>query len=320
MIYRIKNCVIYSLSLSRSLVLFCLLFIGNDAIAGSHSLSADSNWWVWPLALFVVSFLIGIVGVLGGVGGAVLFVPIVSGFFPFHLDFVRGAGLLIALAGALAASPKLLKTGLADLRLVMPMAVIASISSIFGALIGLAMPANIVQTCLGITILLIVFIMYKSKESEFPRVPTSDSLSNSLKIYGIYHDPAIKRDVSWRVHRTIPGLVLFVGIGFLAGLFGLGAGWANVPVLNLVLGAPLKLSVASSKFLLSIVDTSAVWVYINQGAVLAIIAVPSVIGVMLGSLIGVRLLATTQSKYIRIVIIALLFFAGLRALLKGLGI
>lgn len=320
MIYRIKNSPTNLLSWSRLFVLFCLLFIGNDAFADNNSSSTGNNWWVWPLALFVVSFLIGIVGVLGGVGGAVLFVPIVSGFFPFHLDFVRGAGLLIALAGALAASPKLLKTGFADLRLVMPMAFIASISSIFGALIGLAMPANVVQTCLGITILLIVFLMYKSKESEFPRVPASDSLSNSLKIYGIYHDPAIKQDVSWRVHRTIPGLFLFVGIGFLAGLFGVGAGWANVPVLNLVLGAPLKISVASSKFLLSIVDTSAVWVYINEGAVLAIIAVPSVIGVMLGSLIGVRLLVTTQSKYIRIVIIALLFLAGLRALLKGLGI
>ena len=315
-----KNSVSQSLSISRLSVLLCLSLIGNDVLADNNTLTVDNNWWVWPLALFIVSFLIGVVGVLGGVGGGVLFVPIVSGFFPFHLDFVRGAGLLIALAGALAASPKLLKTSLADLRLVMPMAFIASISSIFGALIGLAMPANIVQICLGIAILLIVYLMYKSKESEFPRVPASDSLSNSLRIYGIYHDPAINRDVSWRVHRTIPALFLFIGIGFLAGLFGLGAGWANVPVLNLVLGAPLKLSVASSKFLLSIVDTSAVWVYINQGAVLAIIAVPSVIGVMLGSLIGVKLLAIIQSKYIRIIIIVLLFFAGLRALLKGLEI
>jgi uncharacterized membrane protein YfcA len=307
--------------ITRRLVFLMLCLLASGAVHADSNLDTiDNQWWVWPLALLIVSFLIGVVGVLGGVGGGVLFVPIVSGFFPFHLDFVRGAGLLIALAGALAASPKLLKTSLADIRLVMPMAFIASISSIFGAIIGLAMPANIVQICLGIAILLIVYLMYKSKESEFPRVPSSDYLSNSLKIYGIYHDPAIKKDVSWRIHRTVPGLFLFVGIGFLAGLFGLGAGWANVPVLNLVLGAPLKLSVASSKFLLSIVDTSAVWVYINQGAVLAIIAVPSVIGVMLGSLIGVRLLANIQSKYIRIIIIVLLFFAGLRALLKGLGI
>ena len=79
-------------------------------------------WWVWPILLYIVTFVMGIAAVLGGVGGGVLFVPIISGFFPFHLDFVRGAGLLVALAGALAAGPGLLKMNLASLRLAMPVA------------------------------------------------------------------------------------------------------------------------------------------------------------------------------------------------------
>jgi uncharacterized membrane protein YfcA len=62
-------------------------------------------WWFWPMALFVTCFLIGIVAVPAGIGGGTLFVPIIGGFFPFHLDFVRGAGLLVALASALAAGP-----------------------------------------------------------------------------------------------------------------------------------------------------------------------------------------------------------------------
>ncbi len=113
-----------------------LICLSLPALAESSQQGSSSvAWWVWPLSLLIVSFLIGIVGVLGGVGGGVLFVPIVSGFFPFHLDFVRGAGLLIALAGALAASPKLLKTGMADVRLVMPLALIASISEFVSLLI-----------------------------------------------------------------------------------------------------------------------------------------------------------------------------------------
>ena len=44
---------------------------------------------------------LGVVAVLTGVGGGVLFVPIVGAFFPFHLDFVRGAGLLLAAASGL---------------------------------------------------------------------------------------------------------------------------------------------------------------------------------------------------------------------------
>ena len=98
-------------------------------------------WWVWPLALFVACFLMGIVAVPAGIGGGTLFVPIVGGFFPFHLDFVRGAGLLVALASALAAGPMLLRGGLASLRLALPLALLASASSIGGAMLGLAMPA-----------------------------------------------------------------------------------------------------------------------------------------------------------------------------------
>ena len=66
---------------------------------------STAPWWIWPLALFITTFILGILAVLGGVGGGVLFVPIVGGFFPFNIDFVRGAGLLVALAGALAAGP-----------------------------------------------------------------------------------------------------------------------------------------------------------------------------------------------------------------------
>ncbi|HEC96654.1 MAG TPA: sulfite exporter TauE/SafE family protein, partial [Nitrospirae bacterium] len=75
---------------------------------------------MWPAILFVFTFFLGILAVVAGVGGGVLFVPIVSSFFPFNLDFVRGAGLLVALTGALSAGPGLLKRGLADLRLALP--------------------------------------------------------------------------------------------------------------------------------------------------------------------------------------------------------
>jgi uncharacterized membrane protein YfcA len=277
-------------------------------------------WWVWPLSLLVICFVLGMIAVPAGVGGGVLFVPIVSGFFPFHLDFVRGAGLLVALASAVAAAPGLLRAGLADLRLALPLALLASASSIVGALVGLALPAALVQTALGITILCIVALLWLAKKSEFPEVGPTDTVAAALRIHGVFYDAVHRREIAWQVHRTPLGLVLFVGIGMLAGLFGLGAGWANVPALNFVMGVPLRLSAGSSGFILSIVDSSAVWVYINKGAVLAIIAAPSVIGMMLGAFIGARLLRIIKASAIRKLVIVMLLAAGLRALAKGLDI
>ncbi len=283
-------------------------------------LAAQAPWWVWPLALFVVCFFLGMIAVPAGVGGGVLFVPIVAGFFPFHLDFVRGAGLLVALSGALAAGPKLLSGGLANLRLGLPLAVVASASSIGGALLGLALPAAAVQAALGIAILGIVAVMLLVRNSELPHVAQPDRLSVALGMHGIFRDGATGQEHAWQVHRTPLGLVLFAGIGVLAGLFGLGAGWANLPVLNLVMGVPLKVSAGTSGFILSLVDSSAAWIYLNKGAVLPIIAAPSVIGMMLGARIGARILHVVKASAIRQLVIALLLFAGVRALLKGLGI
>lgn len=291
-----------------------------DAAQTMAEAAGEHAWWFWPLVLFIVTFVLGILAVLGGVGGGVLYVPIISGFFPFHLDFVRGAGLLVALSGALAAGPGLLKAGLASLRLAIPVAMIASTCAIAGAMIGLALPTNIVQIFLGVTIIGICVLMFTAKKAEYPDVPQSDKLSSVLRIYGVYYEDSSGKEVDWKVHRTPLGLVLFVGIGLMAGMFGLGAGWANVPVLNLVMGAPLKISVATSKFLLSITDTSAAWVYLNKGCVIPMMVVPSLVGIMLGSFVGVRLLKIAKPTFIRWMVIVILAFAGIRAFLKGVGI
>lgn len=291
-----------------------------EAFAADAAAGADWPWWAWPLALFVACFLLGIIAVPAGVGGGVLFVPIVSGFFPFHLDYVRGAGLLVALAGALAAGPKLLDGGLANLRVGLPMALVASTSSIFGAMLGLALPTSAVQVALGVAILGIVAVMAAVKNAEFPHVERPDAISQALGMHGIFRDGATGREFEWRTHRTPAGFALFAVIGVLAGLFGLGAGWANLPVLNLVMGLPLKVAAGTSGFVLSLVDSSAAWIYVNQGAVLPMVAAPSVLGMMLGARLGARVLNIVKAATVRKLVLALLVFAGLRALAKGFGV
>ena len=309
-------------ALSRTWVLPALVvLLAVPAQAAQSVIPASSlPWWFWPLALFITCFFIGIVAVPAGIGGGTLFVPIIGGFFPFHLDFVRGAGLLVALASALAAGPLLLRGGLASLRLALPLALLASMSSIAGAVLGLALPASTIQTALGVIVLGIVVLMLASKKSEFPHVAQPDRLSSALGIHGIFVDGASGRTIDWQVHRTPLGLLLFLVIGVMAGMFGIGAGWANVPALNLLMGAPLKVSAGTSGLVLSLVDSSAAWVYLNRGAVLPMIAVPSVVGIMLGARIGARLLHVLKGSVIRKMVIALLLFAGIRALLKGLGL
>ena len=308
------------MTIRRAFLAAALLALSAGAHAATSAGGGAVAWWVWPLGLFVACFAMGIVAVPAGIGGGTLFVPIVGSFFPFHLDFVRGAGLLVALASALSAGPTLLRSGLGSLRLTLPLALLASVSSIVGALLGLALPVQVIEMLLGGTVLAIVTLMLVLKRSEFPVVERPDALARALALHGFFVDGATGRTVHWQVHRTQAGLLTFVAIGMLAGLFGIGAGWANVPALNLLMGTPLKLAAGTSGVVLSLVDSSAAWVYLHKGAVLPMIAVPSVLGMMLGARIGAHLLDRLDGAVIRRLVIGVLLFAGVRSLLKGTGL
>lgn len=308
------------LLVSGLLLAVMLLVMPDSALAADILPGGDIAWWVWVSGIFVFSFVLGIIAVIAGVGGGVLFVPIVSSFFPFHIDYVRAAGLLVALSGALSAGSLLLKKGLANLRLGLPMALLGSVSSIFGALVGLALPSSFVQLSLGIVIIAIAVLMVMSKSAAVPGSTDPDCFSQLLGISGMYFDTSLQQQVNWNIHRTALGGILFVFIGFLGGMFGLGAGFANVPVFNLLMGVPLKVAVGTSGLVLSINGSAAVWVYLLKGAVLPLIAIPAVAGMMAGSRIGAWLLPRFHPGSIRIIVIVILVLAGVRSLLKGIGV
>ena len=173
---------------------------------------------------------------------------------------------------------------------------------------------------LGVLVLGIVGLMLSTNSSEFPHVTATDRWRQALGLHGVFVDGATGQTISWQVQRTPQGMMVFLVIGLLGGMFGIGAGWANVPALNLLMGAPLKVASGTSSLVLSLASSSAAWVYLNRGAVLPMVAVPSVVGMMVGAKIGARLLDVLKGSVIRKMVIGLLLFAGLRALLKGLGI
>lgn len=307
-----------------SFIFITLLLLGTavcaEGVPAEGDVSAEIPWWVWALLLFGLTFVIGILAVIGGFGGGILFVPIVSALFPFHLDFVRGAGIMVAMTGALAANPRLIRTDLANLRMALPFALIGSVGSIAGAVIGFALPEETVKFLLGVVIMGIMIIMLVSKRSNFPVVDKQDGISKLLKITGAYRESSLGKDIPWQIHRMPIGIVVFLFIGFMAGMFGIGAGWANVPALNLLLGVPLKVAVGTSSTILAVNDTAAAWIYLNNGAVLPLVTVPSIAGMMIGTRIGARLLTNARPQFVKWVVICALFAAGVRQLLSGLGI
>ncbi|HEB74022.1 MAG TPA: sulfite exporter TauE/SafE family protein [Candidatus Desulfofervidus auxilii] len=282
------------------------------------------SWWVWPIILFVFTFIIGIIAPLSGVGGGVLFVPLSTAFFPFSVDFIRGAGLIMALTSALSSAPQFIKRGLANIKIMAPVVCISMVTSIIGGIVGLwitnAFPSGkyYITIALGLVLLLIFFVMATSKRIEFPEVKEVDVLSKKLGLTGAWYEPSVNKILEYKTTKLPIGILCFSVVGFIAGMFGLGAGWANVPVLNLIMGAPIKVAVATSMAVITVNDAAAAWIYMAKGAMLPLIVVPSVVGITIGARIGARLAVRAKPAFVKYLVMGIMLFAALLNVYKGL--
>jgi hypothetical protein len=139
-----------------------------------------------------------------------------------------------------------------------------------------------------------------------------------MNLKSSYWEESLNKVVSYQVTHSILGGFLFFVVGFTGGFFGLGGGWAVVPVLNLVMAVPLKVSAASSGVLLAIGNAAAIWPYIVKGALIAVIAAPWMIGQVIGGILGAHILARIKAGFVRNILIVLLILTSLKLLSRGI--
>lgn len=278
----------------------------------------------WVIFLFLFTFAIGILAPLAGVGGGVVFVPLITAFSPFNIDYIRGVGIIVALTSALSSVPTTMNRGLASLKIVVPLAIVANVTAILGSSFGIFV-SNVfpegkyyIVLALGILLFIVLAVMTFSQRVEFPEVRKVDAISKRLGLRGSWYEPSLDEEVEYASTNFHVALPLFGIIGFMAGMFGLGAGWASVPILNLIMGLPIRVAVSTSMLLISINASAAAWVYIAKGAVLSILVVPSILGMTLGSRISALLVLRVRPRTIRIAVMGIILIAGVLNVYKGL--
>ncbi len=304
-------------------VIACLTSVGFAAEAAKDA--GGQAWWFWPLCMFFFTFTVGLIAPVSGVGGGVLFVPIATAFFPFSMDFVRGTGLIMAMMSAFSSTPHLMKKGLANLKLMTPILIVSTVFSIIGGVVGLwitnAFPMGkyYLTVALGIVLFIIFVVMMTAKKLEFPEVTSQDAISAKLDICGAWFEPNLNKVVEYRTTKMPVGLVAFAVVGMIAGMFGLGAGWANVPVLNMVMGAPIKVATSTSMAIITVNDAAACWIYISKGALLPLVLIPAILGISIGARIGAKIAEKAKPTFVRYLVMAILLLAGVIDVIKGLG-
>ncbi len=278
------------------------------------------------VASFVLSTLVAVVAVIAGVGGGVIFTPIMLGFTSIDTLIIRATGLVVAMFSGLISTGPFMRKGLSDIKIVY----FCSIPIILGAMAG-ALSAvflaeylgetgdAIVRLLLGLTLAFIaVMFIVGGAKTEYPEVKHVDAFTRKIGLSGAYWEESLGKAVSYQATRSIIGFLLFALVGFTGGFFGLGGGWAVVPVLNFVMMVPLKVSAACSGVLLAIGNAAAIWPYIMYGALIPLFVVPWMLGQVIGGIMGAHILARIRAAFVRNVLIVLIILTCIKLITRGL--
>ncbi len=294
-------------------------------VTGTEVLSATSIWSI-VFGSFLISTAIAIIAVIAGIGGGVLFTPIVMAFTSIDTLIVRSTGLVVAMFSGLISSGPFMKKGLADIKIVffcsVPI-VVGAISGSFGAIflstyMG-AMGDALVRLMLGLILIFIAFLfIIGGAKTEYPKPKKIDKFTQKIGLRGSYLEESLNQNVQYQLTRSIPGFFLFLLVGFTGGFFGLGGGWAVVPVLNLVMATPLKISAACSGVLLALGNSCAIWPYIMFGALIPVFVAPWMVGQVVGGILGAHILARIKAGVVRNILIVILFMTSIKLVVRGL--
>jgi uncharacterized membrane protein YfcA len=128
------------------------------------------------------------------------------------------------------------------------------------------------------------------------------------------------RDVTYAARRVPLGFALMGLAGLVSGLLGIGSGALKVLAMDGAMRLPMKVSSATSNFMIGVTAAASAGIYLGRGDVDPRIAAPVALGVLLGATLGARLLPRLSNRRIRLVFLPVLVAIGLETLARGLRI
>jgi uncharacterized membrane protein YfcA len=123
----------------------------------------------------------------------------------------------------------------------------------------------------------------------------------------------------YHVGRLRVGVVGATGAGVVSALLGIGGGIVKVPLMNLVMGVPLRVATATSNLMVGITASASAVIYASRGEIDVFAAGPTAIGVFLGANLGSRLGHRIDLRILRWLFVAILLYTAYEMLQRGLA-
>src|SRR5438067_242077 len=261
------------------------------------------------------SVIAGLLGSLTGLGGGVVLVPLLTLFFKVDIRYAVGASLVSVIATSSGAAAAYVKEGFSNIRIGMFLEIATTVGALLGAFLATRESGSAIATIFGLVLLYSAYLAGRPRvRHAFDDVP--DPLATRLKMNGSFPEPEGVRH--YCVHRVPHGFSLMFGAGALSGLLGIGSGAVKVLAMDQAMRIPFKVSTTTSNFMIGVTAAASAGVYLSRGYIDAALAMPVMLGVLIGSLMGTRVLVKTQTRLLRQVFSGVIVLLGIEMMLKGL--
>ena len=268
----------------------------------------------FTLVVWVGAVGAGFLGALTGLGGGVVIVPLLTVIFGVDIHYAIGAALVSVIATSSGAAAAYVREGFSNVRVGMFLEIATTIGALVGAGVVLYLRVSVISLIFGLVLLYSAYASITQAPHE-RQDPGPDRIGTALKMDSSY--PTASGFVSYHVHGVPVGFALMFIAGVLSGLLGIGSGAVKVLAMDRAMKLPFKVSTTTSNFMIGVTAAAGAGIYLSRGYIDPGLAMPVMLGVLMGSLAGARVLVGAKVRVLRIVFSTVIAALAIEMIYKG---
>jgi uncharacterized membrane protein YfcA len=278
----------------------------------------DGGFAFW---LFMVSLGASALGGMLGMAGGIFIVPLLTMLGHIDIHTAIGASIVSVIACSCASAAPFLRGSLTNIRLAIVLETATTIGALSGVLLAGAIPVAYLFFLFAIVLLLSAQQMLARRgEPAASMVADTGQWGSALRLNSSYPDRVLGCNVAYQVQRVPMGMVLMYGAGLISALLGIGSGVLKIPAMDTALRLPIKVSSATSNFMIGVTAAASAGAYFMRGDIVPVVAGPVALGSVVGSILGARILMGVSNDKIRLLFVAVLVALAVQMLLNAFGI
>lgn len=298
----------------------------------------------------------GWLGAVVGIGGGVVIVPALVLAFGFDTRVAVASSLVAVVATSAAAGSAYASKGQSNMRLALVLEIATTIGGLAGGITAVLIAPTVIDGLFAVVMLITAGLMLRGRQEEGERLDESGDEPSPVDrqlvastapgsegsrtdavaalvasgertgweerahLGGAYFDARQGRLVTYRAVRLWIGWAVSFVAGLLSGLLGVGGGFVKVPAMNLGMKVPIKVSAATSNFMIGVTAAASLFVYFTRGYVLPFVAAPVALGVAIGAYAGAKSSQYFSGRALARILALVLVFVAVQMALKAVGV